>query len=211
MKAGIGITSNDGAIIEDVHYRDITIKKAANPIFLLITARMRTGEQPKPPIGMIRNVKIENVTCTDVVAGAHHGPVNAATISGRPESYIENITLENVKITYKGGEDTKEATTQPSYPTDYSPRSMGPRPASGFYLRHVKGLTFKNVEIDYETDTVKPPLVFFDVHHLTLDHFKLEKPSGIESIRLEKVSDLTIHDCPGFKDEKIADIDKATR
>ena len=71
--------------------------------------------------------------------------------------------------------------------------------------------TFKNVEIDYETDTVKPPLVFFDVHHLTLDHFKLEKPSGIESIRLEKVSDFEVHDCPGFKDEKTGTIEKATR
>lgn len=210
MKAGIGITSNDGGIIQDVHYRDITIKKAANPIFMLITRRLRTGE-PNAKVGTIRNVHIENVTCTDVVEGAHHGPANPATISGLPESAIENITLNNVKITYQGGEDKKEATTQPIYPKDYSPRSMGPRPASGFYVRHVKGLTFKNVEINYQTPTVKPPLVFFDVHGLTLDHFTFPKPADLESIRLENASDVQIHDCPGLKDETIANVDRATR
>src|SRR6185369_8638677 len=102
MKAGIGITCNDSGIIENVNYRDITIHHAANPIYLLITDRLRTGEQGVKT-GTIRNVKISNVTITDVVAGKNHGPAHAATISGRPESRLENIVLENVKITYQGG------------------------------------------------------------------------------------------------------------
>ena len=124
-------------------------------------------------------------------------PRNAATISGLPESDIEDITLENVKITYKGGEDPKEATTQPVYPKDYSPRSMGIRPASGFYVRHVRGLTFKNCQIEYEQPTVKPVLVFFDVQKLVLDHFTFPKPQGIEAIRFENVKDVQIRELPG--------------
>jgi len=210
MKAGIGITSNDGGIIEDVHYKNIEITKAANPIFMLLTRRLRTGD-PDAKVGTIRNVHIEDVNCTDVVEGAHHGPANAATISGLPESAIENITLENVKITYKGGENPKEATTQPVYPKDYSPRSMGIRPASGFYVRHVKGLTFKNCQIDYEQPTVKPVLVFFDVQNLLLDHFKMPKPQGIEAIRIENVKDVQIQGCPGFTDEKIPQAEREMR
>jgi polygalacturonase len=210
MKAGIGITSNDGAVIDDVHYKNITISHAANPIFMLLTRRLRTGE-PNAKVGTIRNVHIEDVTCTDVVAGAHHGPANAATISGLPESNIENITLENVKITYKGGEDPKEATTQPIYPKDYSPNSMHIRPASGLYVRHVRGLTLKNVEIDYEKPTVKPVLVFFDVQKLLMDHLAIPKPDGIEAMRFEGVKDVQIKDCPGFKDEKIAQAGQETR
>ena len=68
MKAGIGITCNDGAIIEDVNYRNIEIKGAASPIYLLITDRLRSGD-PNKKVGTIRNVKISNVTVTDCKPG----------------------------------------------------------------------------------------------------------------------------------------------
>ena len=51
--------------------------------------RLRTGE-PNKKVGTIRNVKISNVTITDVVAGRNHGPAHAATISGRPESRTDH-------------------------------------------------------------------------------------------------------------------------
>ncbi|MCL6103604.1 MAG: glycosyl hydrolase family 28 protein [Bacteroidetes bacterium] len=60
MKAGIGITSNDSGIIEDVQYRDIEVSNAACPIFILITDRLRTGEPNVHP-GKIKDVTIKNV------------------------------------------------------------------------------------------------------------------------------------------------------
>jgi polygalacturonase len=211
MKSGIGITSNDSAVIEDVHYKDIKIANAAVPIFVLVTDRLRTGE-PGAKVGKIRNVTFQNITVTDVVAGKHHGPAAAATISGRPDSVIENVTLDNVKITYKGGDKQDEASVTPPYPKEkYSPNGMGPRPASGFYVRHAKGLTFRNVEVAYETPTVKPPLVFFDVHGLLLDRLKIQKPARTETIRLENVTGLELRDCDGLQSETVAQVDKATR
>ena len=126
MKAGIGITSNDGGVIDGVNYRDITIKGAASPIYMLLTARLRSGV-PDVKVGAIKNVKISNVTVTDCQPG-RQGPVFPATISGRPDGEISNILLENVKITYKGGGTAAEADIIPPYPKDYSPRSLGPRP-----------------------------------------------------------------------------------
>lgn len=195
MKAGIGITCNDGAIIDGVNYRNITIKNAANPIYLLITDRLRTGD-PAKKVGTIRNVKISDVIVTDVVAGTHHGPANAATISGRPEAHLENIVLENVKITYKGGGKAEETDVVPIYPKDYSPRSLGPRPASGFYIRHVNGLVFRNVEFAFETTDAKPPLVAFDVDGFELDHFKTQLAAGVPAARFEKVKRLVVRDSP---------------
>lgn len=208
MKAGIGITCNDGAIIENVNYRDITMKEAANPIYMLITDRLRTGEKGAK-VGTIRNVKISNVVATEVVAGSHHGPAYAATISGRPEARLENILLENVKITYKGGGKREEADVAPPYPKDYSPRSLGPRPASGFYIRHVKGLTFRNVEFVFETEDQRPPLVASDVEGFEMDGFKSQKPPGIETLRLERVKNLTVRNSPGLADRQSATVEKA--
>ncbi len=43
-KAAIGATSADGAIIDGVTYRNITIKDAACPILLRVTGKLRSGE-----------------------------------------------------------------------------------------------------------------------------------------------------------------------
>lgn len=195
MKAGIGITCNDGGIIDGVNYRDITIKGAASPIYMLITDRLRSGD-PGKKVGAIRNVTVANVVASDCAPG-RQGPVHPSTISGRPEARLENIVLENVKITYKGGGTKAEADIEPPYPKDYSPRSLGPRPASGFYIRHVKGLKLKNVEFAFETEDQRPPLVAFDVDGFELDRFRAPTAGGVETFRRERVEHLSIHDSPG--------------
>jgi polygalacturonase len=203
-KSGIGITSNDGAVIENVHYKNISIKEAAVPIFILVTDRLRTGE-PGQKVGTIKNVTFQNITATEIVAGRHHGPANAATISGRPGAVIENLTFENVKITYKGGDDAKEAELVPPYPKEkYQPNGMGKRPASGWFIRHVKGLTFRNMEIAYEGENRKPVIVAWDVEGLTLENVKLPKPSGADVLRTKNVTNLVVNNSPGVEDKHVA-------
>jgi polygalacturonase len=196
MKAGIGITCNDGAVIDGVNYRDITISKAASPIFMLITDRLRTGE-PGRKVGTIRNVKMSNITITDVVAGRHHGPASAATISGRPDAKLENITLENVKIVYKGGSKAEEASVIPGYPKEkYQPNGFGPRPAWGFYIRHVNNLTFRNVELAFESPDPKPPIMASDVDGFEFENFKTQVVEGVVPARLENVRRLSVKNSP---------------
>jgi polygalacturonase len=200
-KAAIGITCNDGAVIDGVNYKDITIKGATTPIFMLITERLRTGE-PNAKVGTIKNVTMSNVTITDCRRSGQ-GQVNPITISGVPKSHLENIVLENIKVTYDGGGTKDQANEVPRYPQkpgEYSPRHLGVRPASGLYARHVKGLTLRNVEIDFEKEDQRPPLVAFDVDGLELENFKTEKAQGVETLRLEKVNNLSIRNSPGLPD-----------
>jgi len=195
MKAGIGITCNDSAIIDGVNYSNIVIRGAASPIYMLITDRLRTGE-PGAKTGTIKNVHIMNVDVSDCQPG-RQGPVFPSTISGRPESSLKNITLENVKITYKGGGTKDEANVVPPYPRDYSPRSLGPRPASGFYIRHVKNLTLRNVEFVFEQPDERPSIVAYDVDGFVLDGFKTQKSLGVETLKSDKVRKLSVRNSPG--------------
>lgn len=201
MKAGIGITCNDGGVIDGVNYSNIVVKGAASPIYMLITDRLRSGD-PAKKTGTIKNVHIMNVTITDCMAG-RQGPVLTTTISGRPESSLENITLENVGINYPGGStNTTAADIVPPYPKDYSPKSLGPRPASGLYVRHVKGLTLKNVEFTFDQKDLRPPIVAYDVAGLTFDGCKTQKPAGVDAIRTEKVTNLSVHNSPDLAGQK---------
>ena len=207
MKAGIGITCNDGGVIDDVNYSNIVVKGAASPIYMLITDRLRSGD-PDKKIGTIKNVRIMNVTVTDCQPG-RQGPVFPATISGRPESSLENITLENVSIHYPGGGQAEDANVVPPYPKDYSPRSLGPRPAAGLYVRHVNGLTLRNVEFSFDREDARPPLVASDIDGLTLENFKTSKAPDVQELRLQNVKRLTVEHCPGLPDRKDAMIANA--
>jgi hypothetical protein len=205
MKAGIGITSNDGGVIDGVNYSNIVIRGAASPIYLLITDRLRSGD-PNKKTGTIKNVHIMDVRVTDCLPG-RQGPVFPATISGRPESSLENITLENIEINYPGGTtNPAEAAVVPPYPKDYSPRSLGPRPASGLYVRHVRGLTLKNVEFTFDHDDIRPRVVAENVDGMTLDDFKTQKEPGVDTLRRQKVKNLTVRNCVGLADQASVDI-----
>jgi len=143
-----------------------------------------------------------NVTITDCLPG-RQGPVLTTTISGRPESSLENIVLENIKINYPGGStNAAAAVIVPPYPKDYSPKSLGPRPASGLYVRHVKGLTLKNVGFTFDQEEPRPPIIAYDVDGLTLDRFTVQKPADVEILRSDKVKNVSVHDSPGLADTK---------
>ncbi len=193
-KAGIGIQTNDGGVIEDVVFEDITIRRAANPIFINTTRRLRTPEQVAP--GRVRNIVIRNVTAVEVVQSHRAEPANAATISGLPESPHENILLENVTITYKGGGKLEDASAVPPYPTNYNPRQLGPRPAYGFFVRHVRGLTFRNVKVSFEAPDPRPAIAVSDVSTLLLDRVTAARApdATLPALRLQAVRDLTIRD-----------------
>lgn len=204
MKAGIGITSNDGGVIDDVNYSNIVIRGAASPIFMLITDRLRSGA-PDRKTGTIKNVTIDDVTVTDCQPG-RQGPVYPCTISGRPESALENITLKNIKIDYPGPGSGEESGVVPPYPGDYSPRSMGPRPASGLYVRYVNGLTLKNVAFTFAEPVQCPPIVACAVAGLTLDNFNSPRSVGGQAVHLENVKNLAVENSPGLKDQRAAAI-----
>lgn len=204
-KAAIGITSNDGGVIDGVDFHDITVKNATNPIFINVTTRLRTGD-PKKKVGTIKNVRIANVTMT-----APKGP-NASVISGRPDARLENITLENIKIVHPGGGTAEQARVTPPYlTTQYTPANMGTRPAYGFYIRHVKGLTMKNVELTHAGQEQRPAFVVFDLQDSVFNGVKAQKDAGVETLRLQQIKNLEIKNCPGITNEKITMADKAVK
>jgi polygalacturonase len=203
MKAGIGITSGDSAVIDGVNYSNIVVKGAACPIYFLVWDRMRTGE-PGAKVGTIKNVHMQDVTITDCAPG--RGGVQTSVISGWKTSPFENITLENVKIIYKGGETNAMTDLIPPNPKDYSPKSFGARPASAFYIRNGRGLTFKNVEFNFENADARTPLTVDNVDDLTLDNFKTQKSLGGGTMRLEQVKNFTVQNSPDLTDRKIETI-----
>ena len=180
----------------------------ANPIFILVTNRLRSGD-PSKRVGVIRNVLISDVTVSDCRPSPHHGGVNPITISGRPESRLTQITLDNIRINYPGGGRAELAETIPGYSKEYAPGKFGERPASGLYARNIDGLTLRNVTFSFANQDARPLLVLSGINALTIDSFQSQKPAGAPILRMENVRDCTIGNTPGVVSRQRASIDRS--
>jgi hypothetical protein len=173
-KAGIGMVSMDGAIIEDVHYRNISLTKTTTPIFMKIGERRRCPGSP--PAGRIRNISLTNVTGVDLTApepsGTTGGSELTSTVTGTPAVDIgPGITFDNVKLTVPGGHPASDANRVPGeFLTSYPPRDYGTRPAFGVWARHVQGLSIGNGSaFRLDSNDNRPAFIVDDGSNLRLD------------------------------------------
>ncbi|HCT80923.1 MAG TPA: carbohydrate-binding protein [Micromonosporaceae bacterium] len=180
-KAGIGMVSMDGAIIEDVHYKDITITKAASPVFFKIGERKRCPGSP--PAGRIRNITLTNVSGSNLMAPAQPGGGGAreyaSTITGTPSVDIENVTFNNVDLDVPGGHPASDATRVPGeFLTTYPPRDYGTRPSYGWWLRHVRGITFNDSDVSFASNDDRPAFITDDGANIVINRTRAERGSG---------------------------------
>jgi hypothetical protein len=166
---------NDGSVIEDITFRDIRIKNSCAPIYMAVTDRMG--------IGVIRNILFENIVFDPIGQNREYSNRSphgfwTATLMGLKERPVENIVFRSVKLAYPGGvTQSVDRTLPPDPPGDYQPRRIGMRPASGFYIRHAKGIEFYNLEVTTDESDARPALVFDDVDEVVIEAAQLPNDS----------------------------------
>ena len=95
--------------------------------------------------------------------------------------YIENISFENIEIIYPGRASKGMAYIPlwqlervPEKIKDYPEYSMfGELPSWGFYIRHVKGITMKNIKLKLDNVDYRPAFVLDDVQEAVLENVDL--------------------------------------
>lgn len=93
---GLALETVDGAIIEDITVDNITMRDIWNsPIYIRLGDRHRGPESL--PVSVVRRVKISNIVVKN--ADCRY----ASLIFGIEGHPIENVTLSNIYIQYKGG------------------------------------------------------------------------------------------------------------
>ena len=128
-----------------------------------------------------------------------------SSVTGIPGHSVENVVLQNITIIYDGGGDKSLADFPldsfnkiPEAITDYPEFSMfGELPTWGLYIRHVKGITLKNIRLvnkkkDYRTallvdDTQKADLQNLSVvgaTSLPVLFFNDTKPLALGNIKI---------------------------
>jgi polygalacturonase len=187
--AGIALESVDGGTLQNVIVRNITMDIVGTPIFIKLGCRNRPmydGEKQFPvPDGVVRNVRISHIKAVvDAIERRnaderrmHRYACYASSIMGFPGHPIEDVQIEDVEITLRGGfpqgteKDAQRRVPENSkgYPEN---RAYGVLPAYLFYIRHVTDLWMKNVRINMPREDARPAVVLDDVRDSTFEGFK---------------------------------------
>jgi hypothetical protein len=209
-KSGIGIQSNDGAVIRNMSYDNIRMTGTSFPIFINVTSLLRA---PTKVPGHVENIHIRNVTASGIVAGNNKSPQNSGIIiSGQPATPHRGIVLENVRVTFPGAgtstPDPPEGATLTGR-SEYNPRFITPVPAYGLFVRHARDVRLHDVTFTVEVPDQRPAVVARDVTGLMLDAFTAQKASG-PALQLESVMNLAIKNSTPLKDVNLPAVGKST-
>ncbi|MBN2218628.1 MAG: glycoside hydrolase family 28 protein [Pirellulales bacterium] len=189
--AGIALEITDGGTMQNVIIRDTTMDVVGTPIFIKLGDRNRAlyDGKTKYPVsnGVLRDVRISGVTAlVDKIERRnaderrmHNYACYASSITAFPGHWVERLDIENVKITIAGGfpertaKDAQRKVPENSrgYPEN---RMFGPLPAYGFYIRHAKDVTLKDVEIVIRQKDGRPAVALDDVHDSSFVNVKAE-------------------------------------
>lgn len=198
---GLAIETVDGGIIEDISVTNITMRDITTaPFFIRLGKRQRGPEGS--PISKVKRINISNVVVSD--ARSEY----ASIIAGLEESLIEDVNFSNVYIEYKGGGTKEDALKEVSqneknYP---EPSMFGVLPASTFYIRHAKNITFDNIRVSFQKEDFRPAFVLDNVHGIDFDRLKIATNSKL--FLLKNVTDFNVTNSRNVADTKIEKVEK---
>lgn len=174
---GINLSIVDGGFIENVIIENVTLEGLKQPLLVRLGNRGRNYSNTEPPLptGTSKNIILRNIdiTAEETIPG---------TISGIPDHYIQNLTLENFTINYPGGEQAIDTSITISENESAKPDCdlFGSAiPASGLFIRHVDNLNLNNVCFNYESPDYREVLYVNDAINSPL--FSETEPSSTAS------------------------------
>jgi polygalacturonase len=188
-----------GSIFENISFSDLVLDDVTGPISISIgKGRRRQSDAPLPeelPPVVVRNISFSNIHGNVTTNPPHQLSESTLGVGGRPgeghsaivlnsidDSVLENISFNNVHLTFGGGGTAEEAARRdvPKVFGEYF--ELGPIPAYGLYARHARGLTLTNVRLQVSTPDLRPAVIFDHVEDAVFNGFSVEGNTDAESV-----------------------------
>jgi polygalacturonase len=177
-RSAVALEIVDGGILKNIEIEKIRAKNTGNAFFL----RLGHRNQRVPP-GQFSDVRIRDLYVEvparkpDAGAAFEGPPVEKphnllpSSIVGLPGHPIKDVLLENIRIRFAGGGRPEVAYISadsihlvPECPKDYPEFSMfGELPAWGIFMRHVEGITMKDMDLKLLEPDYRPMYAKEDV------------------------------------------------
>jgi len=197
---------NAGSRHENISFSNLVLQDVTGPIHVGAGTRPpRNGSpatQPEPPVAehatntapaVVRNISFSNIqgTVTTDPAQLPEASVTSGYRPGEGHSCItfncvggavmENISLDNIHLTFGGGGTAEEAARRdlPELAGEYF--MLGPMPAYGLYARNVHGLSLNNIRFQVSTPDLRPAVIFDRVVDAAINGLSIQANDKAES------------------------------
>jgi hypothetical protein len=199
--------------LENLSFSNLILQNVTGPISINFSGSSRNedGGAAGAPAAFVRNLSFSNIratvvkepanTYTDMVTlgRIYDGEQNSCiTFNGVGDAVIENVTLDNVHVTYAGGGSAELAAKRniPQVAREYfgvwAEKPFGP-PAYGLFARNVKGLTLTNVRFSVVAPDLRPAVVLDHVADAAITGLNVQGNPAAESVlRFTDVQDTLI-------------------
>ena len=212
FRSAIAIESVDGGFLENVLIDSINAINTGNAIFIKLGNR-----EPDKGNSILKNVTLKNIK-VDVAfqrpdyAYDMRGPalpffhnIFPSSITGMPGHKVENVHLENIEINYPGRGNKALAYSPlhrlkdvPEAEDEYPEFSMfGELPSWGFYIRHVNGISLKNVSLSIDFPDYRPAIVLDDVQNFYSDYISIKGENKKQKVILHNTQNIKMENTEG--------------
>jgi polygalacturonase len=186
-----------GTRFENMTFSNIVLQEVTGPISISVGAHQRAGGENAndgAPAGIIRNITFSNIHGTVTTdppplpdypfasayrPGEGHSAIVLNAVGG---ATLENITFDNVHLTFGGGGTAEEAARRdlPDVAGEYF--MLGPIPAYGLYARGARGVTLQNVRFQTSTPDLRPAIIFDRVEDAAINGLSVQGNPQAESV-----------------------------
>jgi len=188
-----------GSVFENISFSNLVLDDATGPISISVgKGRRRASDAPQPdvlPPVQVRNISFSNIHGNVTTNPPHQLSEGTLGVGSRPgeghsaivlnaidDAILENISFDNVHLTFGGGGTAEEAARRdvPKVFGEYF--ELGPIPAYGLYARNARGLTLQNVRLQVSTPELRPAVIFDHVEDATFNGFSVQGNKDAESV-----------------------------
>jgi polygalacturonase len=166
---GVCLEAVDGTRLRGVSVSNISMRHVRAPIFVRCGARHGASR--------LEDAVISNIVAVDADI--------ASSITGIPARAVENVSVSDVRIVMEGGGAAKQAAAEvPERESAYpAGRMFGQLPAYGFYVRHARAVTLRNVHVSCEQPDARPAVIADDARELAIDGLRAPSPVRLKNVR----------------------------
>jgi hypothetical protein len=195
----IKFQGDPGSVFENIAFSDLVLDDVTGPISISVgKGHRRPGDQALPaelPPVVVRNISFSNIHGNVTTNPPRLLSESSLGVGGRPgeghsaivlnavdDSVLENISFNNVHLTFGGGGTAEEAARRdvPKVFGEYF--ELGPIPAYGLYARNARGLTLHDVRFQVSTPDLRPAVIFDHVEDVAFNGFSVQGNPAAESV-----------------------------
>lgn len=168
IKMQFGVESR----VQNLVFSNLVLQDVTGPISIDLSNRARRNAPPADAAqrGYLRNIAFRGIRAFVVSQGRQFDDIafnqnyrpgetrQCIVLNGIGDAFMDDIVLDDVRITYGGGGTAEEAAvTVPQVAGEYF--EIGTPPAYGLYARNVRGLQMNNVRFDVANPDLRPAIV----------------------------------------------------